>query len=123
MVNPLPNLWRKSPLGFLSACGLLSARGLLSSAALLRGARPGRFLRGAGTRRGGSSGRRRAALASAFLGGRFVHLLSATRAARLLAAAGHLVDRGPRTAFRLVLGNAALLVAFLNVLGLAFLLV
>ena len=51
-----------------------------------------------------------------------VHGLAAARAA-LLAAAGFLVHRGPGAPLGLVRGDAALLVAFLDVLGLPFLLV
>jgi hypothetical protein len=60
--------------------------------------------------------------ASALARRRLVHLLAAAGTAGLLSAASHIVDGGPGTALGFVLADTALLIAFLDVLGLAFLL-
>ena len=60
---------------------------------------------------------------AAFVRGRVAGALAAAGAAGLLAAAVVLVDGCPGPALGLLLGHAALLVAFGDVIGLAFLLV
>src|SRR5437868_5052932 len=93
------------------------------------GARRGIALAGLGTLfgRGGALGRRTAggglAAQPAALAGGFVVLRLAAAGARLLAAPGLLVHRRPGARLGLVVGHAAGLVALLDVLGLAFLLV
>src|SRR5687767_5580185 len=62
------------------------------------------------------------AFAAAFAGRLQVNRLTSSRA-RLLTAAGHLVDRCPRAALGFVLRYASLFVAFLDVLRLSLLLV
>src|SRR5581483_7536841 len=71
--------------------------------------------------RGRTARRSAAADASALARGGVARRLAAARAA-LLAAAGLLVDRGPGAPLGLAPADAALLVAFLDVLGLALLL-
>src|SRR5437762_13620779 len=65
----------------------------------------------------------RAALLAALVGRRVAGVLAAARAAGLLAAAVVLVDRRPGPPLGLLLGDAALFVAFGDVVGLALLLV
>jgi hypothetical protein len=60
--------------------------------------------------------------ASTFAGGSEVDFLAATGAAEF-AAAGHFVDGGPRAGLGLLMTHSLLLVAFLNVFGLALLFV
>src|SRR5690606_20948888 len=84
-------------------------------------ARPRRLARGGLARRFGPRRRRRAALPAALARRRLAGLLAAA-GPRLLAAAGRLVDRGPGATLRLFLADAALLVALLDVAGLALLL-
>src|SRR4051812_49280858 len=62
-----------------------------------------------------------AAEAASLLGGRHVLFLAAAGAG-FLAPMVHLVDRGPGSAFGLLLGSSSALVGVLDVLGLAFLL-
>src|SRR5207302_10965633 len=81
---------------------------------------PGGLFGRGGALRGRAGCRGRPALLSALLRRGLVHTLAAARAT-FLAAAGHGVDRGPGAALGFSLGGASLLVAFLDVLGLAFL--
>src|SRR4051812_26937962 len=79
------------------------------------------LLRGGAAAFGGALGRG-AALAAAFPRAR-VALLPAAAGARFLAAARFLVDRRPGAGARFLLGNALVLIAFGDMLGLALLLV
>jgi len=85
-------------------------------------ARASGLLGGCGTFRGRSAGCRLAAQVAALPGGRVVFGLAASGAA-LLAAVGFLVDGGPGSALGFILGDAALLVALLDMLGHSLLLV
>jgi hypothetical protein len=74
-----------------------------------------------GSRRVGSRRCRPAAFPATLSRGFLIHRFAASGATRLFAAAVHLVDRGPSSAFRFFLRHTAFLVAFFNVLGFPFL--